>query len=303
MGDIKTFIEERKSLLMGGAMGTELQRRGFETTLPLWSAGANLDAPDLVTQIHADYLAVGAQTIVTNTFRTTPRTYQKLGKPDLARASLKAAVDCAKVARGRFKNRDDIFILGSFAPLEDCYRPDLVPGEAELLREHHEQARWLAEEGVDCLLPETINALPEAIAMARAASETGLPYIISFVVNPDGSLFDGTPLSAAVDATALAGRIGVSINCRPIDVLDAALPALCAATDGFKGIYANGIGHPDNDQGWVFEDNDDSIEKYAAAAEGWQKAGIGMIGGCCGTTPGYIRALAEKSAKTVRTAA
>jgi S-methylmethionine-dependent homocysteine/selenocysteine methylase len=292
MADFKTYLAQNDFLLMSGAMGTELQRRGFNTQLPLWSAGANLDAPDIVTEIHADYLAAGADMCVTNTFRTTPRTYAKLGKPDLARTSLKAAVDCAKAARLLHPNRD-VFIAGSFATLEDCYEPDLVPPEPDLTREHEEQAGWLAAEGVDFLLPETINSLREAIVMAKAASGTGLPFIISFVVRGNGDLFDGTPLSEAIEKTDFKGRAGVSINCRPVDTLSEALQTLTRQYDGFKGIYANGIGHPDDALGWVFEENEDSIGKYTAAAKTWRGAGCSMIGGCCGTTPAYIKALAE----------
>lgn len=288
------YIQTSGFLLMGGAMGTELQRRGYETRLPLWSAGANLEAPELVTQIHADYLAAGAQTCVTNTFRTTRRTYEKTGRPDLARASLRAAAACARAARENHLSKEDIFIAGSFATLEDCYRPDLVPDDATLEREHEEQAQWLAEEGVDFMLPETINSLREGIAMARAAGNTGLPFVISFVVRDNGDLFDGTPLKEAIDKTDFKGRTGVCVNCRPIDTLTKAFPILCEQYEGFKGVYANGIGRPDDDLGWIFEENEDSLEKYTNAAKAWHERGARMIGGCCGTTPAYIRALKEK---------
>ncbi len=291
MAGLLTFIEEKNLLLMPGAMGTELQRRGFETKLPLWSAGANLEAPELVTQIHADYLEAGADLCVTNTFRTTPRTYKKIGEENKAYKSLKAAVDCAKEARDRFDDRE-IFIAGSFATLEDCYEPSLVPDDAALRAEHEEQAAQLAGEGVDFLLPETINSLREAIAMAKAASITGLPFVITFVVKDNGDLFDGTPLKEAVQKTDLPGRIGVGINCRPIDTINAALPALKEAYQGNRAVYANGIGHPDDDLGWIFEENADSIERYTEAARKWRKGGCRIIGGCCGTTPAYIKALA-----------
>ena len=113
-----------------------------------------------------------------------------------------------------------MFVGGSFAPLEDCYRPDLVPAEDELREEHRQQAAWLAEAGVDFLLPETINAGLEGQIMAEAASATGLSFIVSFVVDTDGRLLDGTPLAEAVQNTDLPGRVGVSLNCRPVDTLD-----------------------------------------------------------------------------------
>lgn len=292
MAGLLTFIEEKNLLLFPGAMGTELQRRGYDTKLPLWSAGANLEAPDLVTQIHLDYLNAGADVCVTNTFRTTPRTYAKTGDAAKARKSLKAAVDCAKEAREQIKGRE-IFIAGSFATLEDCYEPSLVPDDAALKTEHEEQAGWLASEGVDFLLPETINSLREAVVMARAASQTGLPFVITFVVKDNGDLLDGTTMKEAVQKTDFPGRIGVGINCRPIDTLNAALPALKDAYQGYRAIYANGIGHPDDALGWIFEENADSLEKYTEAAKKWRKGGCRIIGGCCGTTPAYIDALSK----------
>lgn len=291
MQNFTDFIKSGKTVLMPGAMGTELQRRGYETKLPLWSAGANLEAAGLVTQIHKDYLDMGADICVTNTFRTTPRTYGKLGHEQLAKAALKSAVECAKTARESFGDRP-VFVAGSFTTLEDCYEPGLVPDEPALTCEHEEQAAWLAEEGVDFILPETINSLREAIVMARAASNTGLPFIISFVVRENGDLLDGTALCEAIEKTDMKGRLGVSINCRPIDTLTSAFDVLAKNYDGFKGIYANGIGHPHDDLGWVFEENADSLEKYTNAALSWRDMGAGMIGGCCGTTPVYIKALA-----------
>lgn len=292
MSEFLSFLKRGETIVFAGAVGTELQRRGFKTTLPLWSASAPLDGYDVLTQIHHDYFTAGADICITNTFRTTPRTFEKVGDARLARQALKRAVDSAKEAKAAVTGRP-VFIAGSFAPLEDCYRPDLVPDDATLKREHTELATWLAEEGVDFLLAETINAKREAVAMARAASATGLPFMISFVVNPDGTLFDGTPLADVVDATNLPGRFAVSINCRPIDVIDSAFDTLCDTTDQLIGVYPNGIGHPHDDEGWIFENNPDSIGKFVDNALAWKSAGARILGGCCGTTPDYIAALAK----------
>ncbi len=294
------FIQNAETVIFPGAMGTELQRRGYETALPLWSAAANLDAPDLVEQIHGDYFAAGADVAITNTFRTTPRAFRKVGRESEARGALGKSVSIALQSK---KNAGrEVFVGGSFAPLEDCYRPDLVPNEKELRDEHGLHAAWLAELGVDFLLPETINAGLEGQIMAEAASATGLPFVISFVVGSDARLLDGTPLAEAVEKTDLPGRAGVSLNCRPVDTVDEAFRKLSSAYEGVIGLYPNGVGHAHDGLGWCFEDHDHEIQDFTASALEWKNAGAKIIGGCCGTTPAYIRALHRKLGRSRRNA-
>jgi S-methylmethionine-dependent homocysteine/selenocysteine methylase len=276
-------------VLFPGAMGTELQRRGFVTALPLWSAAANLDAPNLVRRIHDEYFEAGADVAVTNTFRTTPRAFAKAGREGEARRALDAAVATALASKEAASRR--VFVAGSFAPLEDCYRPDLVPDGRALRAEHASQAAWLAEAGVDFLLPETINAGLEAEIMAEAASATGLPFIVSFVTGETGALLDGTPLAEAVARTDLPGRMGVSLNCRSLDTMDFAFRELAAAYDGAIGLYPNGVGHAHDGFGWCADGHDHGVEDFVASALTWQRAGARIVGGCCGTTPAYIRAI------------
>jgi homocysteine S-methyltransferase len=283
------FVHRSPCVLFAGAMGTELQRRGYRTALPLWSAAANLDAPGLVREIHDEYFEAGADVAITNTFRTTPRAFRKAGREGEARRAFEAAVSIALKSKEEAGRR--AFVGGSFAPLEDCYRPDLAPGERELRAEHTLQAAWLAKAGVDFLLPETIGAGLEAKIMAEAASATGLPFIVSFVVDREARLLDGSPLAEAVEGTDLPGRVGVSLNCRPAATIDAAFRDLAAAYDGVVGLYPNGVGHAHDDQGWSAEGHDHGVAGFVETALRWKKAGARIIGGCCGTTPAYIRAL------------
>jgi S-methylmethionine-dependent homocysteine/selenocysteine methylase len=283
------FIQNASTVLFPGGMGTELQRRGYKSALPLWSAAANIDAPGLVEQIHTDYLEAGASVAITNSFRTTPRAFAKAGREAEALGALKESVAIAMRAKRKAARR--VFVGGSFAPLEDCYRPELVPAKDELRDEHRQLAAWLAEAGVDFLLAETINAGLEGQIMAEAASAAGLPFIVSFVVDSGAKLLDGTPIAEAVRNTDLPGRVGVCLNCRPIGTLDKAFGKLRRAYGGAIGLYPNGIGHAHDDLGWRFEQNEDGIAKFVASALRWRSAGAKIIGGCCGTTPAYIRAL------------
>lgn len=290
--DFIQFLEESSVVILPGGVGTELLRRGFRTDLPLWSARANDDAPEIVKSIHRDYFAAGADIGITNTFRTTRRTYAKVGGQEQARRSLKSAFSSLRSAQAEVENRKT-YIGASFAPLEDCYRPDWVPSQDELESEHHEIVEWLAAENPDFLLAETVNALTEAKIMASAASDSGIPFIISFVVNEHGVLLDGTSIQRAVEETHLPGRVAVSLNCRPVDTLLSAFDALKACYHGNIGLYPNGFGHPDDEQGWVFEENSDGIERFLQVCQSWHDKGVKIIGGCCGTTPEYIQALAR----------
>lgn len=283
------FIQSAGTVLFPGGMGTELQRRGYKSALPLWSAAANLDAPGLVEQIHADYFRAGADVAVTNSFRTTRRTFRKAGREEEAEGALRQSVAIA--LRAKRNAGRQVFVGGSFAPLEDCYRPDLVPAEDELRAEHRQLAASLADAGVDFLLPETVNAGVEGQIMAEAASAAGLPFIVSFVAGSDGRLLDGTPLAEAVQKTDLPGRVGVSLNCRPAGTMDRAFQKLSSAYGGVIGLCPNGMGHPHGDLGWCFEEHDGGVHEFVASASRWKSAGAKIIGGCCGTTPAYILAL------------
>lgn len=293
--DIVNFIKERDIVILNGAMGTELQRRGYKTALPLWSAQANLDAWDLVKEIHEDYFKAGADISITNTFRTTPRSFAKVGRKNEARLASQKAVEACKDAQNSVARKT--FIGGSIAPLEDCYEPEKVPSEQELLDEHAIHAEWLKSDDVDFLILETINALPEAIAVTKAAINSGLPYIISFVVNSEGQLLDGTPLAVAVKETQHSSRLSVGVNCRPIHVIDSAFEILRNEYKEAITIYPNGFGKPCDDLGWKFENNEDSIETFVAITKDWHDKGAKIIGGCCGTTPDYIAALSEAFTK------
>src|SRR5215510_8802405 len=116
-------------LLLDGALGTELERRGSSAALPLWSTHALLRDPALVQAVHADYVAAGAEVLTANTFRTQRRVLARAGIGKRARELTLLAVDLARRASegarsGRGAGRR-AFVVGSAPTLEDCYRPDL----------------------------------------------------------------------------------------------------------------------------------------------------------------------------------
>ncbi len=290
-GRLDDRLSRGAPVLLDGAMGTELQRRGADTGLPLWSAKALLAQPETVLQIHRDYIAAGADVITTNTFRTTRRTFRHAGIPDASAALVKTAVELARRARDE-SGRPAVLVAGSMAPLEDCYRPDLVPPDDQLRNEHAELAGRLASAGVDLILIETMNTVREAYAACEAAKETGREVIVSFICDRQGNLYGGESLAYGIRAVAALAPAAFSINCVSPRFLRPALTIARATTSLPLAIYAN-IGIPENERrGWEFT-QDVGPAEYATYAGDWLSAGVTIIGGCCGTTPEYIAAVAK----------
>ena len=266
-------------IVLDGATGTELGRRGVETRAKLFSAEALLSPGGiaLLREVHADYARAGAQVITANTFRTNSR---KAGERwrELTALAVRLARETGKV------------VAGSMAPVEDCCRPDLRPAAQVALREHREMAKALAEAGCDLLLVETVAAADEGLAAVQAAVETGLPVWVAAMTMPDGRMRAGDdPGAFFLEARALGARAAL-INCVPCAGVDVGLDA--AAQSGLPfGAYAH-MGDVDPEAGWpstpVLSPSD-----YASRVAAWVERGASIVGGCCGTTPDHIAAIAK----------
>ncbi|HME73294.1 MAG TPA: homocysteine S-methyltransferase family protein [Myxococcota bacterium] len=280
---------------MDGATGTEIERRSAfpaAAALPLWSTHALLRDTALLREIHRDYVRAGAEILTANTFRTQRRTLARAGLGERSEELTARAVAIARAAAeeaappGRA-----VLVAGSQPTLEDCYHPERVPEDDALAREHAEHARALVRAGVDFILVETINTQREGVAALRAAREAGLPACVSFVCAAGGRLLSGEPLSEAVAACVELGPLAVLVNCLPAGFVSACLPALRSSGLPF-GVYPN-LGAPDAVSGFRRSD-DCAPEQFATLAESWLAAGARLVGGCCGTTPAHIAALARR---------
>lgn len=277
----------RGGLVLDGATGTELERRGVRADLPLWSAASLETSADVVRAIHKDYVSAGADIVVANTFRTNPRTLQRAGRLADGAALNQRAVDLARQATWEPGHR--VLLAASVAPAEDCYHPERVPAPAVLREEHARMADWLAAAGADLLWIETMGTSREAAAAAEAASARRLPFVVSFVVAENGDLLGGDPLEEAVAALDAYGPLAIGLNCIPPRGMSAILPRLRATTGRPLAGYAH-INNAKPLRGWSYAQSQ-TPEQYAAAAREWIALGVGIVGGCCGTTPLHIRAL------------
>ena len=270
-------------VILDGPVGTELWGRGVSTAGALWSGSAIDRAPEVLAAIHRDYAAAGATVHTAATFRTKRRSAGGEWER-LTRSAVAIARDA--VPRGHR-------VAGSVAPLEDCYRPDLAPADASLLaREHGELAKALVEAGVDLLLAETFAAPHEALAATRACVATGVETWVALTAGPRADLLTPEELADAARGCVDAGASAVLVNCVPATKTLAYVEAL-ARVGGRFGAYAN-AGGKEEGIGWVAAaDAGEGARRYAELAKGWMAAGATIVGGCCGTGPAHVEAVAR----------
>ena len=289
MQSFLTRLADPRPIILDGATGTELERRGVDASTPIWSAMALLDAPELVEQVHRDYLDAGAQVIITNTFRTHRHNLERVGMGDRAAQLTSLAVAIAQNAV--HESGRPAWVAGSMSPLEDSYSTAFPLSRLEYLQAHHEMGANLAAAGVDLLLIETMKDIAEAEAAAQAASETGLPFGVSFICRPDGNLLSGEQVADAVKAVEKYSPAFLGINCTPAPQLRVSLAQMRAATELPIAVYAN-PGHTEDYLTWG-ETEATQPEAYCRFAEEWIRQGAHLIGGCCGTQPEHIAVIAR----------
>ena len=288
--DFLTRLKQPESLLLDGATGTELTRRGVDTGLPLWSANALLSDENalVLQQVHVDYLLAGADILTANTFRTHIRALAPSGNGPRALELTHRAVAIARAAIATVPETRARFVAGSISTLGDCYRPDLVPSDHECRSEHSERVHHLLQSGIDVFLLETFNSIREAVIATKLATITGLPVIVSFVCNSEGKILSGETLTEAAQLLLPLGVVALGVNCMPTLELAAPLSELRAVCGADFPLIAYGnIGNPDEKVGWVNTDSEDPMS-YCKHAVHWL---VHIVGGCCGTTPAHISQL------------
>ena len=289
---LNNLLNGNKVILLDGAMGTELGRRGGDISLPLWSAATLESGPDAVQTIHRDYRRAGAQILIANTFRTTAYTYQLAGQSAQTAAESAHRFTGLAVTLAREAAADAALVAGSMAPVGDCYTVADYPGQEQADRTYRELAASLAAAGADLALVETHINLEEALLALDAAAAVGLPVMVSFLVDNHLRLWGGEPLTQAVAAVTNRGARAVLVNCVTLDIAQPAVAALADCATVPFGIYANaGHSQPALD-GTITSLHSD--EQFVDAALEWVRLGARLVGGCCGTTPATISLLRHR---------
>ena len=282
----------KKPLIMDGAMGTELMRRGIELPLPLWSSMSNIDQFDQVMNIHKDYIEAGSDILTTNTFRTTPRTFIKAGYSQ--NESEKISEQCCNMAIEAAKHavkKKNTLIAGSVAPLEDCYEPLHFPGKEIAKKEFQLIIDRIIRKGVDILLFETMGNYEEIESVLQVSNHVDIQRWLSIVLKNKNSILDGTELQKVVELANKNKIDKVLINCTPINIISESLDKFLEFWKGNWGVYPNaGENMPTKNGEFVSKIDDES---FCKAIQDYIALGASVVGSCCGSTPNTVRKISN----------
>ncbi len=289
-------MSDRKNVtLLDGGMGQELRLRCNQGDTSLWSAQVMLDRPELVREVHEDYIRAGADVITTNSYATVRKRLQDiagLGREfeRLVTLSGQLAVDA------RDKSEREVLIAGALPPLNGSYRPDRVGRTEDILPIYREHCELLAP-FVDVFLCETMSSAAEGYAAAKAAATVGKPIWVAWTLVDDGGalLRSGESLNDAWAALSELPIAAVLANCCAPESVTAAMPKLTALGAKHTGGYANGFkAIPDkwtvNDDGVAALGRRDDLhpDDYLDHVRQWLNAGATIVGGCCEVGPAHI---------------
>ena len=281
------FLDALRSrvLVCDGAMGTMLYARGIFINRCFESL--NVSQPDLVTGVHREYLAAGADVIETNTFGASRMKLRAFGLGDEVHGINLAGARLARQAAG-----DAAYVAGAIGPLGVRIEPWGKTGVDEAREYFREQAAALVEGGVDLLMLETFRDWNEAAAAIDAVRAVcDLPIVAAVTTEDDGNSLDGTPAEQFGPALVARGANVVGVNCSvgPAPMLET-VERLAEACGDVPLVAQPNAGKPRDIEGRNIYLC--SPEYMASYARRFIANGVRLVGGCCGTTPEHIRQIA-----------
>lgn len=279
---MRTELFSKEIRFLDGAMGTMLQQSGLR--LGERPELLCLTHPEKIEAVHRAYIESGSEILYTNTFGANRH---KLGDTADVAAVVAAATAAARRACA---GRDDLFVALDIGPIGELLAPSGTLSFEDAYDLFREQMAAGEQAGADLIVIETMTDLYEVKAAILAAKEnTTLPVFVTMTFEENGRTFTGCSVEAfAVVAQGLgADAIGINCSLGPYEILPVAA-RLAKATDLPLIIKAN-AGLPDPQTG----EYDIGAETFASAMQAYQELGIRFVGGCCGTSPDYIRALVK----------
>lgn len=296
-----------KIRILDGGMSRELLRLGAELKQPEWSALALINTPDIVRQVHEDFIQAGADVVTTNSYALVPYhigedLFQKDGRRLIA-LSGRLAREAADSETSR-----KVLVAGGLPPIFGSYEPEnFDPARVQ------DYLSVLVEELApysDVWLGETLSLIAEGEAVRQATASTGKPFWISFTLEDSDTadaisnpkLRGGETVAAAAEWAASSGASALLFNCAKPEVMASAVK-VASAVFGQKGValeigvYANALNSEADDgaaNGKLHGTRADLTgASYTGFACEWVEAGATMVGGCCGIGAEHIHSLAS----------
>ena len=268
-----------RPLILDGAMGSLLQQKGIKPHRDLWMSIANITHPELVTEIHKDYINAGADIITTNTFNSNP-TDSKGVKKYSSDQLVKRAVTSAKIAVGDLP----VLIAGSNAPAEDCYQAERTISKREVEQNHKKHIDLLMGNGVNFILNETHSHYDEINIISKYCDKNDIPYVLSLFFTDELRLLSGEKLSEIVRFLNDSNAMAIGFNCILPSTMYKAKEEIEFPENW--GLYLNcGDGSftdVDIKCGIVPVDYSNIIKEYLDYSPSY-------IGSCCGSSPEHIK--------------
>ena len=291
-------------VILDGGLATELEARGHDIGDRLWSARLLIEDPAAIEDVHLAYYRAGAQVATTASYQATIPGFAAAGlDEDAALGAIRRSVGLALRARDRYADESGVdaaslLVAGSVGPygamLADGseYTGAYDPGPAAMRDVHGPRIDALLEAGADLLALETIPTRREAEVLVALLDETGATGWLSYQCRDDGHTAAGEPIEDAVRVTdGVAGLVAVGVNCTAPRHVTGLLARARAATDLPLIAYPNGGDAWDAvTRRWVPADAAGTFDPGATTE--WAALGAGWVGGCCGTGPTDIAAVA-----------
>ena len=301
-------LDQQGVVVLDGGLATELEKRGRDLNDDLWSAGVLMDQPELVGRVHADYLAAGADCIVSASYQATVEGFVKKGLSQAgAERLLQESVNIALEARDAFwsvaANRQgrlrplvaaSIGPYGAFLADGSEFTGDYDLDEQGLTDFHADRWQLLAGSDADLLACETIPSATEARVLMKLLEQT--PSTIawfSFSCRDHTHISDGTELAAIARELSAAERIvAVGVNCTAPRFISALVTSVKAVTSKPIVVYPNsGESWDARSKRWL--PGEEAID-LPQASRAWKDLGASLIGGCCRTGPEDIRGIRQQ---------
>ncbi len=301
---LQELLAER-ILVLDGASGTWMQSQDLAAEdfggPDLEGCNENLvrTRPDLVRRMHEEYFAAGADMVETNTFGGTPLVLAEYGLADRALEINRRAAEIAREAAEKASTPGRLrFVAGSMGPTTKAMTVTGGVSFDEMIGHYRVQALGLLTGGVDTLLLETTqdtrNLKAGLIGIEQAFAEVGwrAPVMVSVTIEPMGTMLAGQDVDALYASVMHAPLLSVGINCATgPEFMTDHIRSLSAVAKTLTSCYPN-AGLPDADGKYSETPESLSAELERFMKEGW----VNIVGGCCGTTPAHIRALAAAAA-------
>lgn len=284
-------------ILLDGGMGQELIKRAQAPITPLWSAQVMQDHPDLVEDLHLEFIEAGAKVITLNTYTATSGRLARDADIAFLNPIHESAIKAAHNAVNR-SGKQNIRVAGCLPPLMASYLSAEAPDYLTSL-DHYQSLVDLQQHDVDLFICETMSNIAETKAAATAAKSTAKETWVSFVLNErTKKLPSGEQIERAVFELEALDVDAILINCCSPETINQALPTLTKLHDNI-GAYANAFENTDAlTAGGTVEclnERQDILPKsYAEQSLQWINQGAKIIGGCCAIGPEHIKTLHDR---------